>query len=82
MAAVRAARMETTQSQSRRLVEAARSATGTAHNDGTGGGLTHVRIVARGDGMVAPGSPRYSTVTDFARLRGLSTSVPRITAVW
>jgi len=26
--------------------------------------------------------PPYSTVTDFARLRGLSTSVPRITAAW
>jgi hypothetical protein len=26
-------------------------------------------------------SPSYSTVTDFARLRGLSTSVPRATAV-
>ena len=26
--------------------------------------------------------PSYSTVTDLARLRGLSTSVPRITAVW
>ena len=25
---------------------------------------------------------RYSTVTDFARLRGWSTSVPRATAVW
>ena len=25
---------------------------------------------------------RYSTVTDFARLRGWSTSVPLITAVW
>ena len=25
---------------------------------------------------------RYSTVTDFARLRGWSTSVPMITAVW
>jgi hypothetical protein len=24
----------------------------------------------------------YSTVTDFARLRGLSTSVPRASAVW
>ena len=24
----------------------------------------------------------YSTVTDFARLRGLSTSVPRAQAVW
>lgn len=24
----------------------------------------------------------YSTVTDFARLRGLSTSVPRANAVW
>lgn len=24
----------------------------------------------------------YSTVTDFARLRGLSTSVPRARAVW
>jgi hypothetical protein len=24
----------------------------------------------------------YSTVTDFARLRGLSTSVSRMTAVW
>lgn len=26
--------------------------------------------------------PVYSTVTDLARLRGLSTSVPRATAVW
>ena len=26
--------------------------------------------------------PAYSTVTLFARLRGLSTSVPRATAVW
>lgn len=26
--------------------------------------------------------PRYSTVTDLARLRGLSTSVPRASAVW
>ena len=26
--------------------------------------------------------PAYSTVTDFARLRGLSTSVPRASAVW
>lgn len=26
--------------------------------------------------------PPYSTVTDFARLRGLSTSVPRASAVW
>jgi tRNA U55 pseudouridine synthase TruB len=25
---------------------------------------------------------RHSTVTDFAKLRGLSTSVPRATAVW
>jgi hypothetical protein len=24
----------------------------------------------------------YSTVTDFARLRGLSTSVPRASAAW
>ena len=28
------------------------------------------------------GRASYSTVTDFARLRGLSTSVPRITAAW
>src|SRR3954447_12556524 len=27
-------------------------------------------------------SERYSTVTDLARLRGWSTSVPRATAVW
>jgi hypothetical protein len=26
--------------------------------------------------------PGYSTVTDFARFRGLSTSVPRASAVW
>lgn len=26
--------------------------------------------------------PAYSTVTDFARLRGWSTSVPRKTATW
>ena len=26
--------------------------------------------------------PRYSTVTDFARLRGLSISVPRTRAAW
>jgi hypothetical protein len=25
---------------------------------------------------------RYSTVTDFARLRGMSTLQPRITATW
>jgi hypothetical protein len=30
----------------------------------------------------AAGSPAYSTVTDFARLRGLSTSVPRASAAW
>jgi hypothetical protein len=30
---------------------------------------------------VVPVTP-YSTVTDFARLRGLSTSVPRWTATW
>ena len=28
------------------------------------------------------GVPGYSTVTDLARLRGLSTSVPRNKAVW
>ena len=28
------------------------------------------------------GRHRYSTVTDLARLRGWSTSVPRATAVW
>ena len=32
-------------------------------------------------GLLVPVRP-YSTVTDFARLRGLSTSVPRATAVW
>ena len=34
--------------------------------------------------LVARDGPRpaYSTVTDFARLRGLSTSVPRASAVW
>ncbi len=26
--------------------------------------------------------PHYSTVTDLARLRGLSTSVPRVSALW
>jgi hypothetical protein len=29
-----------------------------------------------------PGARRYSTVTLLARLRGLSTSLPFITAVW
>jgi hypothetical protein len=38
---------------------------------------------ARGDVRVsrAMPEPHYSTVTDFARLRGLSTSVPRAQAV-
>jgi hypothetical protein len=31
--------------------------------------------------QIGEGSP-YSTVTDFARLRGWSTSVPMMTAVW
>ena len=33
-------------------------------------------------GKVNGAEPRYSTVTDFAKLRGLSTSVPRAQAVW
>ena len=34
------------------------------------------------DNMFGPFAGRYSTVTDFARLRGLSTSVPRARAAW
>ncbi len=34
-----------------------------------------------GGAMASLGGGNYSTVTDFARLRGLSTSVPRAQAV-
>ncbi len=47
--------------------------------------MTHIsgatRIVYRHCAQ-ANRANRYSTVTDFARLRGLSTSVPRHTAMW
>ena len=41
-----------------------------------GGSVFFLFLVARGGAR-----PAYSTVTDFARLRGLSTSVPRASAV-
>jgi hypothetical protein len=42
--------------------------------------LFHERATALAGGL--PVWPCYSTVTDFARLRGWSTSVPMTTAVW
>src|SRR5690606_8167366 len=67
---------------------------GPAQDGRSGGG--HARVgdpVRRRGGAMAPPScrprpagalrvPAYSTVTDLARLRGLSTSVPRARAVW
>ena len=53
---------------------------------GVGGGASRSRhdpAIASGDARQAQGGHRtYSTVTDFARLRGLSTSVPRASAAW
>ncbi len=39
-------------------------------------GLGAVRFILGDSGKVSQRSKTYSTVTDFARLRGLSTSVP------
>ncbi len=51
--------------------------------------LTRLGVVHRGSRCIQAGTPdtptdpfRYSTVTLLARLRGLSTSVPRASAVW
>ena len=41
----------------------------------------HGRAGQLGRGRIGYGT-RYSTVTDLARLRGLSTSVPLMTAAW
>jgi hypothetical protein len=48
------------------------------------GGVTGILEAAVGAAgrMRPPGPPAYSTVTDLARLRGWSTSVPLMTAVW
>ena len=45
-----------------------------------GDGLLLIQVGTAGGGQVTP-TP-HSTVTLFARFRGLSTSVPRAQAVW
>jgi hypothetical protein len=49
--------------------------------DVSGPGLPGIATRCRGNSN-NQNSNTYSTVTLFARFRGLSTSVPRITAVW
>ena len=51
--------------------------------------MSHPETLVQGDfaaiilfSMDLVATTRYSTVTDLARLRGLSTSVPREVAVW
>jgi len=46
---------------------------GTIPGGGAGSTLSSAAVIGRTD---------YSTVTDLARLRGWSTSVPRATAMW
>ncbi len=43
---------------------------------------SHLRMTVPLESQPLPHRHHYSTVTDFARLRGWSTSVPITTAVW